>query len=68
MGVSLDVALAAAFNLCRSTIRSRKHSTGTEYLRSTVEYLVVNEMITLLQSGEYSSALKAMTLTGIALS
>jgi hypothetical protein len=36
--------VANAFNRLRSTIRSRKHLAGTEYLRPFSEYLVRNEM------------------------
>lgn len=45
-------------------MRSWKHSRGTEYFRSALEYFVASEMIRFLQSGEYASALKAMTVTG----
>ena len=45
-------------------MRPWKHSRGTEYFRSALEYFVANEMIRFLQSGEYASALKAMTVTG----
>lgn len=47
----------------RSTIRSWKHSRGTEYFLSALEYLVRNEMTTLVPSGEYALALNAATLT-----
>jgi hypothetical protein len=45
-------------------MRSWKHSGGTEYLRSALEYFVSNEIITFLRSGEYAAALKAVTLIG----
>jgi len=40
---------AAKLSRRKSTIKSRKHSTGTEYVLSAVEYFVRNE-ITILSS------------------
>jgi hypothetical protein len=40
-----------AFSRCKSTIKSWKHSIGTEYFRSALENFVRNEMTT-LPSGE----------------
>ena len=59
---SIDVEV---FSRRRSTIRSRKHSTGTEYFRSADEYFVRNEMTMLSPSAEWLSALNATTLTGM---
>jgi len=44
---------------CKSIRKSFKHSTGTLYFRSADEYLVRNEMIRFLPSGEWLSALKS---------
>jgi hypothetical protein len=41
-----------AFSRCRSTIKSWKHSIGTEYLCSALENFVRNEITTLLPSVE----------------
>jgi len=55
---------AAKLSRRKSTIKSRKHSTGTEYVLSAVEYFVRNEITTLSSAAEYLSALNATTLTG----
>jgi hypothetical protein len=62
--IEVSMVSVQAFSLCRLTMRSWKHSGGTEYLRSALEYFVSNEIITFLRSGEYATALKAVTLIG----
>jgi hypothetical protein len=53
LSVLCDVApWADAFNRCRSTTRSQKHSRGTEYIRSAVEYFVRNDMMMSAPSAE----------------
>jgi hypothetical protein len=64
--IEASVSLRPLFaSLCKSTIRSRKHSTGTEYFRSVFANFTVNEMIISLPSDEYCSARKAVTPIGI---
>jgi len=46
-------------------MKSWKHSSGTEYLRSAVEYFVRNEITIFLPSTERLSALSATTLTRV---
>ena len=48
------LASLSAFSRCRSTIRSCRQTNGTEYFRSAVENLVVNEMITDVRSRRIS--------------
>jgi hypothetical protein len=55
---------AAKLSRRKSTIKSRKQSTGTEYILSAVEYFVRNEITILSSAAEYLSALNATILTG----
>jgi hypothetical protein len=56
-GTSLD----GRFSARKSETKLNRHSTGTEYVRRSAEYLVAREIMMLFPLGEYSCALMSMT-------